>query len=244
MNALLTSSKKQLVEISNEIISYSNESLDRSYFFSDLSKGVIEVEALYYIFQQYEYWRNIFHTWFGLCILKSGDSADTYTSDTVKELAHHTRIEMKENHTAMYKNFMSQLNLCAEKRIESRATKQYRAHFINKFGITNGNFKEAVAALSGRELFASIRNIWVKKAFKTHYNIDKTPWWDIHEQLELDHFHDTFAPLAGELADSSRCEEVMRYMVEEIDAHVHYWDQLYDEALNLFPIIENQAGNS
>ena len=46
MNALLTSSKKQLVEISNEIISCSNESLDRSYFFSDLSKCVIEAENL------------------------------------------------------------------------------------------------------------------------------------------------------------------------------------------------------
>ncbi|RDH43398.1 hypothetical protein B9G39_08075 [Zooshikella ganghwensis] len=218
-------------EMADTIVSYSNKVLADSLFFKDLAGGVISVADLRYIFMQYEYWRNIFHEWFGLCILKSGDASHPYVSHTVQALAHHVMVEMKENHTLMYQRFIEQLGHSTEPREpESHATRKYKSHFLNVFGTSDTNFVESVAALSARELFASIRNTYVKKALKAYYGIDKSPWWDIHEHLELEHFQDTFTPLKQELEGKKRYVTLMRFMTNEIDAHVQYWDELYQEA--------------
>jgi len=221
----------EISAISDEIVQYSNTTLARSAFFSRLHRGEVSVEKLRYVFKQYEYWRNSFHTWFGLCILKSGDASAPIVSKIVEALAHHTWVEMKENHARMYQDFMRQLGSPEDKYSkENKATLDYKSHFIKKFGVTENNFQDAVAALSARELFASIRNAWVLSAFRSFYNIEKTPWWEAHEHLELEHFQNTFAPLSGELLDSTFRDNLLRQMYEEIDAHVSYWDALLDEA--------------
>jgi len=221
----------EILMISKEIVRHSNDALARSAFFSRLNRGEVSMENLRYVFKQYEYWRNSFHTWFGLCILKSGDASDPTVSKIVEELAHHTWVEMKENHARMYQYFMRQLGPQEGKYSkENKATLDYKSHFVKKFGVTENNFKDAVAALSARELFASIRNTWVLAAFRSFYNIEKTPWWDAHEHLELEHFQDIFAPLSEEFLDKTFRDNLLRQMREEIDAHVRYWDALLDEA--------------
>lgn len=228
---MMNSVSPEISTISDEIVQYSNDALARSAFFSRLNRGAISVEKLRYVFRQYEYWRNSFHTWFGLCILKSGDASNPIASKIVEELAHHTWVEMKENHARMYQDFMQQLGLPDDEYSkENKATIDYKSHFIKKFGVTEDNFIDAVASLSARELFASIRNTWVLDAFRSSYNIEKTPWWDAHEHLELEHFRDIFAPLSGELLDSAFRDNLLRQMREEIDAHVRYWDALLNEA--------------
>ncbi|MGI0119584.1 hypothetical protein [Zooshikella sp. RANM57] len=218
-------------DMADAIVTYSKKALADSQFFRDLADGVIAIADLRYIFMQYEYWRNIFHEWFGLCILKSGDASHPYVCHTVQALAHHVLVEMKENHTLMYQRFIEQLGDSTHPRDpESHATRKYKSHFLNIFGTSDTNFVESVAALSARELFASIRNTYVKKALKTFYGIEKSPWWDIHEHLELEHFHDTFTPLEQELEGKKRYVTLMRFMTNEIDAHVQYWDELYKES--------------
>ncbi len=64
---------------------------------------------------------------------------------------------MKENHTQMYQAFVQKLGLPKNNHSnENDVSREYRTHFINKFGVTEDNFKEAVAALSARELLGQI----------------------------------------------------------------------------------------
>lgn len=62
----LTSSIEET--ITKETINYSYIALENSPFFSSLKQSSPPNEILRYVFGQYRFWRDQFHTWFGLCI--------------------------------------------------------------------------------------------------------------------------------------------------------------------------------
>src|SRR5258708_7038518 len=107
--------RAQLEEtITQEIIDYSRHALSTSNFFGKLKNGEIGLSCLKYVFSQYRYWRDQFHTWFGLCILKSGSCEPSHVRDAVLELADHTLTEMREDHAGMYRDFLRSLGVMPE----------------------------------------------------------------------------------------------------------------------------------
>ena len=114
--------------ITREIMDYSKRMLNTSNFFGKLKNGDISLPCLKYVFSQYRYWRDQFHTWFGLCILKSGSCEPSYVRDAVLELADHTLTEMRENHAGLYRDFLQSLGVTAEElqqSVKSDCTSSY-----------------------------------------------------------------------------------------------------------------------
>src|SRR6266446_738034 len=57
--------------VSESLESYIHHLLAESDFFSDLSAGRARPEHVRDVFGQYYLWRNRFHRWFGICVVKS-----------------------------------------------------------------------------------------------------------------------------------------------------------------------------
>lgn len=219
--------------VTQDIIGYSKHRLATGTFFSRLNDTGIDLDHLKYIFAQYRHWRDQFHTWFGLCIMKSGSCEAADIQQEVKELAEHVVVEMKENHTKMYFDFLSKLGVDKDDLKnwgKGDATRQYERSFVNVFGTDTSNFTDSVMALSARELFASIRNGFVTKALKKCYGISQSPWWELHEHLEIEHFRGAIRPVIKRLDDPVEYDRAIDIMKSEIDRHVDYWDNLLEEA--------------
>lgn len=220
-------------QITQDIVDYSKQTFRTSRFFRELGNGKISLPRLQYVFLQYRYWRDQFHTWFGLCILKSGSCEQKHVKDAVLELADHTLVEMKEDHAGLYVDFLKHLGVSDEdikNAAEGDSTRRYEQSFLTAFGTETNNFVDSVIALSARELFAAIRNTYVTKALKDHYGIDQSPWWQLHERLEIDHFRNAIRPVLSELGSGRRATPEIAIMKSEIDRHADYWDGLLGEA--------------
>jgi hypothetical protein len=217
-------------KVAKTISAYSTRMLQDSAFFSALQSGTLQKDQLIYIFSQYKLWRDQFHTWFGLCILKSGSCSDPGVAEAIRSLAEHTVAEIRDDHTGMYNSFLKAMGVdAAEIREPSQATRRYSKSYIEIFGTGEENFAPALFALSARELFASLRNTFVIKVLGERYNIDASHWWKAHEELELKHFTDTLMPLSDELKRLAM-DRIIETMKHEIDRHVFYWDKLYGES--------------
>lgn len=234
---IISSGQPELIEIeeaiTKEIIEYSHHRLNTSSFFGALKRGEIDLPRLRYVFCQYRHWRDQFHTWFGLCILKSGTCAPSYVRDTVLELADHTLTEMREDHAGLYRDFLQRLGVTSEElenQGKSDCTIGYERSFLQRFGTAIDNFVESVAALSARELFAALRNTFVMKALKEKYNIEQSPWWQLHESLEVEHFKGSMRPSIPEILKNRTLDDAVSIMRSEIDHHARYWDCLLAEA--------------
>jgi thiaminase len=226
--------RAQLEEpITREIIDYSRHALHTSNFFGKLKNGEISLPCLKYVFSQYRYWRDQFHTWFGLCILKSGSCEPSYVRDAVLELADHTLTEMREDHAGLYRDFLRSLGVTPkelQQSVKNDCTTRYEQSFLLQFGTSTDNFVDSVAALSARELFAALRNTFVINALKEKYSVDQSPWWQLHERLEVEHFRGSVRPIIAEILAKHRSfNEAVSIMKSEIDCHVRYWDDLLAE---------------
>ena len=63
--------------VSESLGTYVKDLLDESDFFSDLSAGRAHPEHVRDVFGQYYLWRNRFHRWFGICVVKSAPFGET-----------------------------------------------------------------------------------------------------------------------------------------------------------------------
>lgn len=221
--------------ITREVMDYSRHVLHTSAFFGKLKDGNLSLPQLRYVFSQYRYWRDQFHTWFGLCILKSGSCEPRYVHDAVLELADHTLTEMREDHAGLYRDFLQSLGVTLadlRQSVKSACTSEYEQSFLLRFGTSTDNFVDSVAALSARELFAALRNTFVVNALKEKYGIEQSAWWQLHEHLEVEHFRGSVRPIVAEilLRRHRSFDEAVSIMKSEIDRHARYWDCLLTES--------------
>ena len=218
-------------------LGYAQGCLASSRFFSGLSRGDIGPRHMQYVFSQYKLWRDGFHSWFALLIMKSGSCTQPARSRVIVSLASHVVSEMQDDHAGMYMKFLQKdigLNESSLQQLEeSVATRVYRRSFAQRFGLEESNFTDAVIALSGRELLASLRNRSLQRSLTAWYHVPEVQWLDLHESLEVDHFNEIVSPLISSTIDAE--ETLARFISlirQEIQLHISYWDELLRESLD------------
>ncbi len=232
MEAMVGAAATVEKQIADSIVAYSQLALNRSSFFSALGRQEVAHEALRAIFCQYRFWRDQFHTWFGVCILKSGSCADASVTRAVLSLAHHVTEELEDDHAGMYLGLLRKLGVSDHDLRETQkspTTSAYEQSFFDRFGAETETFADSVIALSGRELFASIRNGFLIEHLRP-YGVEDDKWLTAHEELELAHFYDAIRSFLIPDMHESEAQRMIGLAREEIDRHVAYWDDLWEDA--------------
>ena len=223
----------QEAAISTKTIAYCHEVLDSSRFFGLLKAGKITPSIMQYAFLQYYFWRDRLHQWFGLCIVKAGSCTDVDQKSAIMSLADHTFTDLKDGHSEMYVDFLHDIGLSdAEISTAQRsmATTLYERSFFDDFGYATDNFYEALAALSGRELCVSIRNVRILASYFDARHLKQPTWLSLHAELEVNHFQDAIRPVLTRFeGDSARLTSILKAIACGIDRHVKYFDDLLIE---------------
>lgn len=225
--------KAQEKAITAHTIAYCRAALKRSRFFSLLRAGTITPTIMQYVFLQYRHWRDRLHQWFGLCIIKAGSCTDPDQEAALLSLADHIFTDLQDGHNQMYIEFLHDLGLSDAEIIESQrtnATASYERSFFDDFGYATDNFYEALAALSGRELCVSIRNLEILQSYFDSRAMQHPTWLSLHAELEENHFQDAIRPvLTGYAADSGKLTSVITAVEQGIDRHMQYFEDLLQE---------------
>ncbi|MGB5962896.1 MAG: iron-containing redox enzyme family protein [Coleofasciculaceae cyanobacterium] len=224
--------KAQAAAISSQTIAYCHYVLERSDFFCLLKAETITPPLMQYAFLQYRFWRDRLHQWFGLCIVKAGSCTDQ-NQNALMSLADHIFTDLQDNHTQMYLEFLHELGLSDAEIVvaqRSSATTSYECSFLDEFGYGTENFYEAIAALSGRELCVSIRNQRILKSYFDVRGMKHPTWLSLHEELEMNHFQDSFLPVLAHYQENSvKLNSVIKAIERGIERHVKYFDDLLHE---------------
>ena len=225
--------KAQEAQISSRTIAYCHKALDRSRFFSLLKAGAITPPIVQYVFLQYYHWRDRLHQWFGLCIVKADSCSDPEQKSAIMSLADHTFTDLQDGHSEMYVEFLHELGLRDSEIMaaqRSAATASYERSFFDEFGYGTDNFYEALAALSGRELCVSVRNVRLLQSYFDVRGMKHPTWLSLHAQLEVNHFQDSIRPvLTSYKGDSTKLSSVIKAVERGIDRHVQYFEELLHE---------------
>lgn len=223
----------QAATISSRTIDYCHEVLDRSQFFCLLKAETITPQLMQYVFVQYHFWRDRLHQWFGLCIVKAGSCTNPDQKSAIMSLADHIFTDLQDNHTQMYWEFLHELGLSDAEIVvaqRSSATASYERSFFDEFGYGTENFYEALAALSGRELCVSIRNQRILQSYFDARGMKHPTWLSLHEELEVNHFQDSFFPVLAHYQENSvKLNSVIKAIERGIERHVQYFDDLLHE---------------
>jgi pyrroloquinoline quinone (PQQ) biosynthesis protein C len=223
----------QEAAITARAIAYCQTALDRSRFFGLLKAGNLSHAILQYAFLQYRHWRDRLHQWFGLCIVKAESCTDPDQEAAILSLADHIFTDLQDRHNAMYMEFLYDLGLsdgeiAAAQR--SAATTSYERSFFDEFGCGTDNFYEALAALSGRELCVSIRNVQILQDYFDVRSMKHPTWLSLHAEVEADHFQDAIRPvLMRYTEESGKLTGVITAVERGIDRHMQYFDDLLQE---------------
>ena len=183
-----------------------------------------------YAFLQYKFWRDQFHKWFALCILKSGSCDEPEHKTAVMALAHHIYTDLRDDHEIMYVDYLRDLQLTDAQIATSQpspATLAYASSFFNDFGYGTENFHDAMAALSGRELCVAVRNGRILRDYIRPQNLPESEWLVLHETLEEEHYRDAIRPVLmrhGSAPD--KLATLMKSVRQGIERHVQYFDEL------------------
>lgn len=219
--------------ISSKTIAYCHSVLDRSRFFCQIKDYAITGPLMQYAFLQYHHWRDRLHQWFGLCIVKAGSCTDPDQKSAIMSLADHTFTDLLDGHSEMYVEFLHDLGLsnpeiAASQR--SAATALYERSFFDDFGYGTDNFYEALAALSGRELCVSVRNVRLLQYYFDARGMKHPTWLSLHAELEVNHFLDSIRPVLTRYdGDSTKLHSVINAVERGIDRHVQYFEDLLHE---------------
>jgi hypothetical protein len=213
---------------SESLEAYAINLLAESSFFSDLSVGMVRPEHVRDVFSQFYLWRNRFHRWFGLCVAKSAAFGEAVNAPRVlAELIGCLQQEIKEDHHGLAVSFMSALGIRDLARIPTLAvTDSYAESFLCCYFSVDHSGDEALAALAGRELVCPGRNRIITQALPRHYGVSSgLELFDLHETIEVDHFHALWDALAmGGAVNQRKLLEAARM---EIWEHVTFWDDVY-----------------
>jgi thiaminase len=225
--------KAQESAISSRTIAYCHSVIDRSRFFCLLKAGAIAPPLMQYAFLQYHFWRDRLHQWFGLCIVKAGSCTDSDQKSAIMSLADHTFTDLQDGHSEMYVEFLHELGLSDAEIAASQpsvATTSYERSFFDDFGYGTDNFYEALAALSGRELCVSVRNVRLLQSYFDVRGMKHPTWLSLHAELEVNHFQDSIRPVLTRYnEDSVKLTSVIKAVERGIDRHVQYFEDLLYE---------------
>jgi hypothetical protein len=219
--------------VADDIVEYSHQALRTSRFFTALAAEQISMGQFTYVLGQYRLLRDRFHTWFGLCIFKSGSCDDDNVRAAVLALAEHIAIEMRDGHDRLFRQFLIDIGLsepAMRAMARGEATRRYDDSFFERFGLEGETFFDAVSALSAREIFHSIRNEYVLTHFLKARGFGDSEWWTLHVELELDHFKAAVQPVLRRGDGKAAVAALISIVKREIDRHVQYWDELLEEA--------------
>jgi len=219
--------------ITAQTISCCSEALDRGQFFQLLRDGAVDAPLMRYTFLQYRFWRDQFHKWFALCILKSGSCDEADQKSAVMALAHHIFADLRDNHEIMYVHYLHDLGLTDHDIGTSRpgpATLSYARSFLDDFGYGTENFHEAIAALSGRELCVAVRNGRILRHYTRARGLPQSEWLVLHEELEEEHYRDAIRPVLMRYSkEPERMDALMMSVRRGIERHVQYFDDMLQE---------------
>jgi pyrroloquinoline quinone (PQQ) biosynthesis protein C len=214
-------------------IGYCNKSLDNSRFFSKLKDGVITPSLMQYTFLQYYFWRDQLHKWFALCIIKAQSCSDPDQKRAIMSLSDHIFTDLQDGHDDMYIEFLHDIGLSdAEIKASNRslATISYERSFFDDFGYETENFYETLAALSGRELCVSLRNVRILQYYFDARNQKQPTWLSLHAELEIEHFRDAIRPVITRYYDDSvKIDSLMKAVERGIDRHIQYFEDILHE---------------
>jgi hypothetical protein len=120
----------------------------------------------------------------------------------------------------------TQLSACDTQRAECG----YERSFFDEFGYGTDNFYEALAALSGRELCVSVRNVRLLQSYFDARGMKHPTWLSLHAQLEVNHFLDSIRPVLTRYeGDWAKLTSVIKAVERGIDRHVQYFEELLHE---------------
>ncbi|MDL4821993.1 iron-containing redox enzyme family protein [Actinomadura opuntiae] len=214
--------------VSSDLLAHARQTLDGSAFFSDLGAGKAPVEVVRDVFGQYYLWRNQFHRWLGVCVVKSpafGTESDA--SRVLSGLTAHIREEVGGDHHGLAVRLLRALGIERPAAVTPLpVTAAYCASFPARYLDPARSGAEAVAALAGREIASPARNRIVIDALSAHYGVASG--------LEFLTLHETkgpgqFAALWDVLVNGYFADEALmaRAAREEIGEHVGFWDAVY-----------------
>lgn len=214
-------------QVSKALVEYVDKTLYRSAFFTALRTGSAGIQDVRAVFEQYYLWRNQFHRWFGVCIVKSapfGTSADT--SFVLSELIEHIEEEINGDHHGMAVAFLEELGVDPSSATPLPSTVDYSDSFVSRYLNPARSGEQALSALAGREIVAPARNRLTVAALRKHYGITKgLEFFSLHEELEVEHFRALWdALIRGYHADADALVDAAR---NEIREHVTFWDETY-----------------
>ena len=214
--------------VSESLESYVRHLLAESDFFSDLSAGRARPEHVRDVFGQYYLWRNRFHRWFGVCIVKSASFGEALNVPRVlSELIACLEDEIKGDHYGLAISFLAALGIDNPARITALpVTDAYAESFLRCYFPVDRSGDEALAALAGRELVGPSRNRIIISALPEHYGVTSgLEFFDLHTDLEAEHFRALWGALAGDSKTDTR--SLIDAARLEIWEHVTFWDDVY-----------------
>jgi Iron-containing redox enzyme len=202
--------------------------LAESSFFSDLSAGRARPDHVRDAFGQFYLWRNRFHRWFGICVVKSAPFGEAPNAPGVLgELISCLQDEIAGDHHGLALSFLAAMGIDDPARIRPLpVTDAYAESFLRFYLPVDRSGDEALAALAGRELVGPARNRIIVNALPGHYGVTSgLEFFKLHEDLEAEHFRALWAALiTGTRTDPRRLIEAARL---EIWEHVTFWDDVY-----------------
>lgn len=214
--------------VSKSLESYSSARLAESGFFSDLSAGKVNPGHVRDVFGQYYQWRNRFHRWFGICVVKSAPfGAALNVPRVLGELITCLDQEISGGHHGLALSFLSALGIDNPACIATLpVTDAYSESFVRCYLSADRTGDEALAALAGRELVVPSRNRIIVSALPKHYGVTAgLEFFNLHTDLESEHFLTLWEALAHDTkADAGRLIEAARM---EIWEHITFWDDVY-----------------
>ena len=206
---------------------------DRSIFFERLAAGAVTGEGLAYIFGQHGHFRIQLHRWFALCILLAKDASQPAQRQSIMALADHIFTDLRDDHDALFAECLHGLGLPAGTLYAgspSPATQTYIESFMHDSRAPGTTWREATAALAGRELSVALRN---QRLIRSHFSPrgQTAPIWiTLHAELEVDHFLDALRPLLAQPAAGAASLEAVRVAVDgAFGRHAEYLDTLLAE---------------
>jgi hypothetical protein len=214
--------------VSESLGTYVNDLLAESDFFSDLSAGQARPERVRDVFGQYYLWRNRFHRWFGICVVKSAPfGEDQNVPRVLGELIACLEHEIKGDHHGLALVFLAALGIDNPARITALpVTDAYAESFLRFYFPVDRSGDEALAALAGRELAGPSRNRIIVSALSEHYGVTSgLEFFHLHIDLEEEHFRALWEALTRDSrTDTIRLIDAARL---EIWEHVTFWDDVY-----------------
>jgi hypothetical protein len=190
--------------VSESLGTYVKDLLAESDFFSDLSAGRAHPEHIRDVFGQYYLWRNRFHRWFGIRVVKSAPFGEALNVPRVLgELIACLEQEIKGDHHGLALAFLAALGIANPAHITALpVTDTYAESFLRCYFPVDRSGDEAIAALAGR---------------------------DLHIDLEAEHFGALWEALARDSRTDTR--RLIDAAGLEIWEHIIFWDDVYSAVL-------------